>query len=56
MERIDSVAADPAYIIPHHPVIREESSTTKVHVVFDASCKSSSGVSLNDTMLVDPIV
>ncbi|XP_065081884.1 uncharacterized protein LOC135704378 [Ochlerotatus camptorhynchus] len=58
MERIDEsdAASGPAYFLPHHPVIREESSTTKVRVVFDASCKSSTGISLNDAMLVGPIV
>ncbi|XP_065091576.1 uncharacterized protein LOC135712546 [Ochlerotatus camptorhynchus] len=58
MERIDEsdAASGLAYFLPHHPVIREESSTTKVRVVFDASCKSSTGISLNDAMLVGPIV
>ncbi|XP_062538907.1 uncharacterized protein LOC134207198 [Armigeres subalbatus] len=42
--------------LPHHPVFKEASTTTKVRVVFDASCKTSSGVSLNDTLLVGPIV
>lgn len=36
----------------HHFVENEDSSTTKLRVVFDGSAKSSSGVSLNDTMLV----
>ncbi|EFA13021.1 hypothetical protein TcasGA2_TC011487 [Tribolium castaneum] len=31
------------YYIPHQAVIREESTTTKLRVVFDASCKISSG-------------
>lgn len=46
----------PTYHLPHHAVIREESTTTKVRVVFDASCKTSSGPSLNDAMLVGPTV
>ncbi|EFA12471.1 hypothetical protein TcasGA2_TC016140 [Tribolium castaneum] len=33
------------YYIPHQAVIREESTTTKLRVVFDVSCKTSSGVS-----------
>lgn len=42
------------YIMPHHPVIRPDSATTKLRVVFDASCKTTNGVSLNETMLVGP--
>lgn len=35
-----------AVYIPHHFVLRESSSTTKLRVVFNASCKSSNGTSL----------
>ncbi|XP_062538723.1 uncharacterized protein LOC134206999 [Armigeres subalbatus] len=42
--------------IPHHVIFKESSTTTKVRVVFDASCKTSSGYSLNDTLLVGPVV
>lgn len=40
------------YFIPHHAVLKEESTTTKCRVVFDASCKTSNGLSLNDNLLI----
>ncbi|XP_055906004.1 uncharacterized protein LOC129941403 [Eupeodes corollae] len=40
--------------IPHHCVLKPDSSTTKLRVVFDASCKTSSGKSLNDILKVGP--
>lgn len=43
------------YIIPHHGILRE-SSTTKLRVVFHASSPSTSGVSLNDIQMVGPTV
>ncbi|XP_055622725.1 uncharacterized protein LOC129766235 [Toxorhynchites rutilus septentrionalis] len=42
--------------LPHHPVIKQSSSTTKDRVVFDGSAKTSSGHSLNDALLVGPVV
>ncbi|XP_067205391.1 uncharacterized protein [Linepithema humile] len=44
----------PAYYMPHHAVFKDTSSTTKIRVVFDASCKTDTGVSLNDILMVGP--
>lgn len=41
----------PHYYIPHHAVLKESSSTTKLRVVFDASRQTTNGLSLNEQML-----
>ncbi|XP_036140825.1 uncharacterized protein LOC118644954 [Monomorium pharaonis] len=57
MEKVkDSVVVEPGYYLPHHPVFKDASQTTKCRVVFDASCKTSTGVSLNDTLMVGPVL
>ncbi|XP_058448910.1 uncharacterized protein LOC131428868 [Malaya genurostris] len=55
----DSAEAElnsPTYYLPHHCVVRPDSITTKLRVVFDASCATDTGVSLNDSLLVGPLV
>ncbi|XP_065083901.1 uncharacterized protein LOC135706259 [Ochlerotatus camptorhynchus] len=46
----------PAYYLPHHPIIKEASTTTKTRVVFDGSSKTTSGFSLNDALCVGPVI
>ncbi|GFV96322.1 integrase catalytic domain-containing protein [Trichonephila clavipes] len=40
--------------LPHHAVIKPSSLTTKLRVVFDASCKTTNGTSLNSLLGVGP--
>lgn len=44
------------FYLPHHFVLKEDSTTTKFRVVFDGSAKSSSGVSLNNVLMVGPTI
>jgi len=47
------LSVEPVYL-PHHAVFRESSQTTKLRVVFNASSKTSNGMSLNDFMYKGP--
>jgi len=51
----DEIEGETCYL-PHHAVRKECSTSTKLRVVFDASCKTQSGVSLNDTLLKGPVI
>jgi len=42
------------YYIPRHCVIKPDSLTTKLRVVFNASAKTSAGISLNESMYTGP--
>ncbi|XP_043867339.1 uncharacterized protein LOC122757838 [Drosophila mojavensis] len=53
MEPVDTIGKG-KYYMPHQAVIRPNSLTTKLRVVFDASAKTTNGLSLNDVMLVGP--
>ncbi|KAL4099118.1 hypothetical protein QTP88_023596 [Uroleucon formosanum] len=46
----------PVYYIPHHAVLRDNSLTTKLRVVFDASCATDTRKSLNDILLKGPSI
>ncbi|CAG9130227.1 unnamed protein product [Plutella xylostella] len=50
----DERQREDAVYLPHHAVVREDKTTTKVRIVFDASCPGTNGVSLNDDLMVGP--
>ncbi|XP_076232926.1 uncharacterized protein LOC143178272 [Calliopsis andreniformis] len=50
----EEVAA--SFYLQHHAVTKQDSTTTRLRVVFDSSAKSSTGISLNDTQKVGPTV
>ncbi|XP_011859356.1 PREDICTED: uncharacterized protein LOC105556853 [Vollenhovia emeryi] len=55
-EMAEADITEDGYFIPHHPVLKQDSQTTKLRVVFDASSNTTSGISLNDTLLTGPII
>jgi len=44
------------YYLPHHPVLKASSLTTKTRVVFDGSARTTSGLALNDVLMRGPTV
>lgn len=42
--------------LPHHAVRKEDSTSTKLRVVFEASSKTQTGISLNDILLKEPVI
>ncbi len=44
------------FYLPMHAVRKDSSTTTKICAVFDASMKTSTGISLNDSLMVGPTV
>lgn len=50
----DQIDNPHAVYLPHHAVIRNDKDTTKLRVVFNASCKGINGASLNDDLLKGP--
>ncbi|XP_025192641.1 uncharacterized protein LOC112592702 [Melanaphis sacchari] len=51
---IATTTVNPCYYLPHHAVLKSNSTTTKLRVVFDGSSASKSGLSLNDILLKGP--
>ncbi|XP_055623062.1 uncharacterized protein LOC129766519 [Toxorhynchites rutilus septentrionalis] len=58
MKLVSSVEDNPGrhFYLPHHAVLKPDSTTTNLRVVFDGSCKTTSGFSLNDLLLKGPTI
>lgn len=52
----EEVDAQPQYFLPHHAVMKPDSTTTKLRTVFDATCRLKSGLSLNDVLIPGPTI
>ncbi|XP_068212674.1 uncharacterized protein [Palaemon carinicauda] len=52
--RQDISGVNPVYYMPHGPVVKLSSSSTKIRPVFDASASCYNGVSLNDCLSSGP--
>ena len=50
MTKIRGDLLGPSYYLPHHGVLKESSTTTRLRVVFNGSYTTTSGQSLNDAL------
>ena len=50
----EKVSDSPVFYLPHRPVVRSESTSTKIRPVFDASATGPNSVSLNDCLHSGP--
>ncbi|XP_018371002.1 PREDICTED: uncharacterized protein LOC108766304 [Trachymyrmex cornetzi] len=48
--------SSPGFYLPHHAVQTGSGPTAKFRVVFDGSCKITTGLSLNDALMVGPTI
>lgn len=52
----ENIDLENSYFLPHHPVIKQDSVSTKLRVVFDGSMRTKNKISLNDMMHKGPTV
>lgn len=55
VELVHSKSSDnPIYYLPHHAIVREQRTTTKLKIVFDASAHEKNSLSQNECLLPGP--
>jgi hypothetical protein len=54
MKKCNKVSSEETYFIPHHAVLKESSTTTKLRVVFDASANTKNGENFNQQCYTGP--
>ncbi|XP_055522534.1 uncharacterized protein LOC129716721 [Wyeomyia smithii] len=55
-EVIPSTSRSLQFFLPHHAIHHPESTTTRTRVVFDGSCRSFNGLSLNEVLYSGPTI
>jgi len=56
MSLVTKKPSETHFFLPHHCVHKQESTSTKLRVVFDGFAKTTSGSSLNDLLLAGPTI
>ncbi|XP_070142300.1 uncharacterized protein [Drosophila kikkawai] len=56
MAAVSPKSSSATYYLPHHAVLKPESTTTKVRVVFNASSPPANETSLNDILYAGPVL
>jgi len=56
MSPVDSYDSEKHYFLTHYAVIKADSTTTKLRVVFDGTCRTTSNLSLNEVLLKGPVI
>lgn len=56
MKEASTNSLDEGYYLPHHGVLKHSSTSTVLRVVFNASMCTTSGLSLNQLLMIGPVV
>jgi hypothetical protein len=56
MQLVKNLPDKNSIYLPHHAVLKESSTTTRLRVVFDASAKTTNNRSLNDNLMCGPTI